>query len=43
LFELTQQIRCTDRMLKDKVSLNLNWTRNDLHVSVTATHHGEVA
>ncbi len=43
LFDLSQQIRFTDSMPKDKVALNLSWTLNDLRVSVTATRYGEVA
>ena len=43
LFDLSQQVRYTDSMPKDKVSLNLSWALNDLRVSVTATRYGEVA
>lgn len=43
LFDLSQQVRFTDSMPKDKVSLNLTWTLNDLRVGVTATRYGEVA
>lgn len=43
LFDLSQQVRFTDSMPKDKVSLNLTWTLHDLRVGVTATRYGEVA
>ena len=43
LFDLTQQVRFTNSMPKDKVSLNLSWTYSRFTVSLTNTRYGEVA
>ncbi len=43
LFDLSQQVRFTDSMPKDKISLNLGWSLDNLRVSVTATRYGEVS
>jgi iron complex outermembrane receptor protein len=43
LFDLTQQVRFTNSLPKDKVSLNLNWKYRAFTTSLTATRYGEVA
>lgn len=43
LFDLSQQVRFTDSMPKDKVTANLNWQKDALHLNLTGTRYGEVA
>lgn len=43
LFDLTQQVRFSDSQPKDKISLNLNWTRDNLSINLINTRYGRVA
>jgi iron complex outermembrane receptor protein len=43
LFDLSQQVRFTDSMPKDKFTANLNWQKDALHLNLTGTRYGEVA
>ena len=43
LFGLTQQLRFSDSLPRDKVTLDLNYTRGPFSLSVTNTRYGKVA
>ncbi|WP_315760760.1 TonB-dependent receptor plug domain-containing protein [Sphingomonas sp. Y38-1Y] len=43
LFDLTQQLRFSDSLPRDKVVLDLNYTRGPFTLSVTNTRYGEVS
>ncbi|MFS0773198.1 TonB-dependent receptor plug domain-containing protein [Sphingomonas sp. 1P08PE] len=43
LFDLTQQLRFSDSLPRDKVTLDLNYTRGAVTFSVTNTRYGEVS
>lgn len=43
LFDLTQQVRLTQSMPKDKETLNLDWSRGKWRVNLTNTRYGKVA
>jgi len=43
LFDLTQQLRFSDSQPRDKVTLDLNYTRGPLTLSVTNTRYGKVS
>ena len=43
LFDLTQQVRVTESMPKDKLSLGFNWRRGDWTSNFTAVRYGKVA
>ncbi len=43
LFDLTQQLRFSDSQPRDKVVLDLNYTRGPFSIAVTNTRYGEVA
>ena len=43
LFDLTQQLRFSDSLPRDKVTIDLNYTRGALTLSVTNTRYGEVS
>lgn len=43
LFDLTQQVRFSDSQPRDKISLNLSWTRDNLSVELVNTLYGRVS
>lgn len=43
LFDLTQQVRVTESMPKNKLSLGFNWKRGDWSSNLTAVRYGAVA
>jgi len=43
LFDVTQQLRFSDSQPRDKVTLDLNYTRGPFTLSVTNTRYGEVS
>lgn len=43
LFDLTQQLRFSDSLPRNKVTLDLNYTRGPFSVSLTNTRYGEVS
>ncbi|MFN5701919.1 MAG: TonB-dependent receptor domain-containing protein, partial [Betaproteobacteria bacterium] len=43
LFDLTQQIRVTDSSPKNKMSLALNWKRNELAANLNLVRYGQVS
>lgn len=43
LFDLSQQVRFTDSMPKDKITASLNWQKDALRLSLTGVRYGEVA
>ncbi|MBD8548855.1 TonB-dependent receptor plug domain-containing protein [Sphingomonas sp. CFBP 8760] len=43
LFDVTQQLRFSDSQPRDKVTLDLNYTRGPVTLSVTNTRYGEVS
>lgn len=43
LFDLTQQLRFSDSLPRTKATVDLNYTRRSVTVSVTATRYGEVS
>lgn len=43
LFDLTQQVRFSDSLPRDKVTLDLNYARGPFTVSVTNTRYGKVS
>jgi iron complex outermembrane receptor protein len=43
LFDLTQQLRFSDSLPRTKASLDLNYTRGRVTLSVTSTRYGEVS
>lgn len=42
LFDLTQQVRITDSMAKDKMTLDLGWEKGDWEIHFTNTRYGKV-
>lgn len=43
LFDVTQQLRFSDSQPRDKVMLDLNYTRGPVMLSVTKTHYGRMS
>ncbi|MFV3076906.1 TonB-dependent receptor domain-containing protein [Niveispirillum fermenti] len=43
LFDLSQQVRFTDSMPKDKITASLNWQKDALRLNLSGTRYGEVA
>lgn len=43
LFDLTQQLRFSDSLPRDKIVLDLGYTRGDVSLSLTNTRYGEVS